>query len=68
MDLSSGREEHAMKKNLRETIRKVDDFGELYEWRKHETVPHDHKPVAKKPKYPDEFADEYVEMLSEDEN
>lgn len=56
-----------MKKNLRETIRKASDFEQMYDWKKHEPVPHDHRPIQKRPKYPDEFADEYLDEFPEED-
>jgi hypothetical protein len=55
-----------MKKDIRETIRKSYDYEEDPDWKKRDSMPHDHKPVMKKPKYPDEIDDKFQDSRDDD--
>ena len=52
-----GRKERAMKKDIRETIRRSYDYEENNDWKKHDSLPHVHKPEEKRPKYPEDLED-----------
>ncbi|AEV28679.1 hypothetical protein SpiGrapes_0852 [Sphaerochaeta pleomorpha str. Grapes] len=55
-----------MKKDIRETIRKSYDYEEDPDWRKRDTVPHNHKPEEKRPKYPEAIDDKFQDSLDDD--